>query len=164
MLLIHYTYTDQNILIFQLKHFDMLCMCCVYTIHLLTNLFCQGHDSAPGPQASILCSRSSNISSCLDRLLIRRGSIFLFSACSHAAMFMRSTPGSGTLDGPSLAWAASLWPKLRRSKGSPGPMLPNERGQQSGIASDLHIMMAFVWYIIYCLYIPPSRISQVYPV
>ncbi len=30
------------------------------------------------------------------------------------------------LDGPSLAWAASQWPRLRRSEGSPGPMLPNE--------------------------------------
>ncbi len=33
-----------------------------------------------------------------------------------AAMFTRSTPGCGTLDCPSLAWAASLWPKLRRSE------------------------------------------------
>jgi hypothetical protein len=48
MLRIYYTYTDQNILIFRLKFFDMQCICCVYTIHILTNLFCQGHDSAPG--------------------------------------------------------------------------------------------------------------------
>jgi hypothetical protein len=48
MLRIYYTYTDQNILIFRLKYFDMQCIYCVYTIHILTNLFCQGHDSAPG--------------------------------------------------------------------------------------------------------------------
>jgi hypothetical protein len=47
-----------------------------------------------------------------------------------AAMFTKSTPGCGTLDGPSLAWAASLWPRvprLRRSEleGSPSLMLPN---------------------------------------
>ncbi len=35
--------------------------------------------------------------------------------CRGAAMITRSTPGFGTLDSPSLAWAASLWPKLRRS-------------------------------------------------
>ncbi len=28
--------------------FDMSCTCCVYTVHILTNLFCQGNDSAPG--------------------------------------------------------------------------------------------------------------------
>jgi hypothetical protein len=32
-----------------------------------------------------------------------------------AAMFTRSTPGCRTLDSPSLAWAALLWPRLRRS-------------------------------------------------
>ncbi len=32
-----------------------------------------------------------------------------------AAMFMRSTPGCGTLDCPSLVLAASQWPRLRRS-------------------------------------------------
>ncbi len=34
-----------------------------------------------------------------------------------AAMFTRSTPDchGGTLNGPSLAWAASQWPRLRRS-------------------------------------------------
>ncbi len=36
------------------------------------------------PQVSILCSWSSNISGCLDRLQIRRGSILLLSMCSHA--------------------------------------------------------------------------------
>ena len=33
-----------------------------------------------------------------------------------AAMFTTSTPGCGTLDGSSLAWEASLWPKLRRKE------------------------------------------------
>jgi hypothetical protein len=69
-------------------------------------------------------------------------------------MFTRSTPDCGTLDGPraSLAWAASLWPKLRRSEGSLGLMLPNERGQQS-LASDF--LLVYTWYIpcIYTAYI-----------
>ncbi len=62
-----------------------------------------------------------------------------------AAMFTRSTPGCGILDGPSLAWAASQWPRLRRSEGSPGPRLPSADGQLSGLASDLR--MVYVWYI-----------------
>jgi hypothetical protein len=62
-----------------------------------------------------------------------------------AAMFMRSTPGCGTLDGPSLAWAASLWPRLRSSEGSPGLRLPSADGQLSGLTSDL--CMVYVWYI-----------------
>ena len=69
-----------------------------------------------------------------------------------AAMFTRSTPGCGTLDGPSLAWAASQWPRLRRSEGSPGLRLPNERGQQSGpgLSSNWYIhgiYMVYTWYI-----------------
>ena len=69
-----------------------------------------------------------------------------------AAMFTRSTPGCGTLDGPSLAWAASQWPRLRRSEGNPGPRLPNERGQQSGpgLSSNWYIhgiYMVYTWYI-----------------
>jgi hypothetical protein len=53
-----------------------------------------------------------------------------------AAMFTRSTPGCGTLDGPNLAWVASLWPKLKRSDGSPGLRRPSADGQLSGLASD----------------------------
>ncbi len=70
-----------------------------------------------------------------------------------AAMFTRSTPGCGILDCPSLAWAASQWPRLRRSEGSPGPMLPSERGPQSGpgLSSDWNIHGI---YIVYTLYIP----------
>ncbi len=69
-----------------------------------------------------------------------------------AAMFTRSTPGCGILDGPSIAWAASKWPRLRRSEGSPGQRLPSADGQLSGLASDLH--MVYVWYIhgIYLVY------------
>jgi hypothetical protein len=63
-----------------------------------------------------------------------------------AAMFTRSTPGCGTLDCPSFAWAASLWPKQRRSKGSLGPKLPSADGQ----------LMVYTWYIhgIYYLVYP----------
>jgi hypothetical protein len=69
-----------------------------------------------------------------------------------AAMFTRSTPGCGTLDGPSLAWAASQWPRLRRSEGNPGPRLQSADGQLSGLASDLRLV--YVWYIhgIYLVY------------
>jgi hypothetical protein len=72
-----------------------------------------------------------------------------------AAMFTRSTPGCGTLDGPSLAWAASLWPGLRRSDISPGLRLPNERGQQSGLDCQVTcIYMVYTCYIhvIYMVY------------
>ena len=69
-----------------------------------------------------------------------------------AAMFTRSTPGCGTLDGPSLAWAASQWPRLRRSEGNPVPRLQSADGQLSGLASDLRLV--YVWYIhgIYLVY------------
>ena len=69
-----------------------------------------------------------------------------------AAMFTRSTPGCGTLDGPSLAWAAYLWPKLRKSEGSPGLRLPNADGQLRRLARDFH--MVYAWYIpgIYLVY------------
>ncbi len=68
-------------------------------------------------------------------------------------MFTRSTPGCGTLDGPSLAWAASRWPRLRRPEGSPGPRLPSADGQLSGS------QVTFVWYMsgiymVYTWYIP----------
>jgi hypothetical protein len=63
-----------------------------------------------------------------------------------AAMFTRSTPGCVILDAPSLAWAASQWPRLRRSEGSPGLRLPSADGQLSGLTSDLG--MVYVWYIL----------------
>ena len=76
-----------------------------------------------------------------------------------AAMFTRSTPSCGTLDGPSLAWAASLWPKLRSSDGSPGLRLPSADGQLSRLASYLRMVYALAWYKHgiyreYTLYIP----------
>ncbi len=62
-----------------------------------------------------------------------------------AAMFTSLTPGCGTLDGPSLAWAASLWPKLRRSEESPGLRLPSADGQLRRLARDFR--MAYAKYI-----------------
>ncbi len=72
-----------------------------------------------------------------------------------AAMFTRSTTGCRTLDGPSLVRAASLWPKLRWSKGSLSQMLPNERGQQRGPALASDFLLVYTWYIhgIYTTYI-----------
>ncbi len=51
-----------------------------------------------------------------------------------------------------LPQPASLWPRLRRSEGSPGLRLPSADGQLSRQASDLH--MVNVWYIhgIYLVY------------
>ncbi len=60
-----------------------------------------------------------------------------------AAMFTRATPGCGTLDGPSLAWEVSLWPKLKRSKGSLSLMLSNERGPQSGPALASEFLLVY---------------------
>ena len=57
-----------------------------------------------------------------------------------AAMFTRSTPGCGSLDCPSLAWAASLWPKLRRSEGSTGLRLPSADGQLRRLEHDFHMV------------------------
>jgi len=54
-----------------------------------------------------------------------------------AAMSTRSTPGCGTLAGPSLAWAGSLWLKPMRYARSPGQRLPSENGQLRGLACDL---------------------------
>ena len=77
-----------------------------------------------------------------------------------AAMFTRSTPGCGTLDGPSLAWAASLWPKLRRSEGSPGLRLPNADGQPRRLAREFRMVYTtdipvytinipvYTWYVL----------------
>ncbi len=46
----------------QTKIFDMLCICCVYTIHKLNNLFCQGHDSATGFDIIILKQQHLSVS------------------------------------------------------------------------------------------------------
>ncbi len=58
---------------------------------------------------------------------------------------------------PSLAWAASLWPKQRRSEGSPGLRLPSADGQLSRRKWPSHgICLKYAWYI--------PCISPVYPV
>jgi hypothetical protein len=52
-----------------------------------------------------------------------------------AAKFTRSTPGCGTLDSPSLAWAATCGQKLRSSNTN---------------TWDIHdIYQVYTWYIIY---------------
>ncbi len=81
-----------------------------------------------------------------------------------AAKFTRSTPGCVILDGPSLAWAASLWPKLRRSAGSLCQRLPNKSGQLSWLVSD--ICMVYTLYIhgIYMVYIYTWYIHGIYMV
>ncbi len=52
-------------MIFRLKYSDMSCKCIVYTIqciHKLTNLFCQGHDSAPGLYIMLLKQQHLRVS------------------------------------------------------------------------------------------------------
>ncbi len=66
-------------------------------------------------------------------------------ASGGAAMFTRSTPSYGILDCSSLAWAASQWPRLRRSAGSRGLRLPNELGQLSRLVHG--VCMVYTWYI-----------------
>ncbi len=70
-----------------------------------------------------------------------------------AAMFTRSTPGCGTLDDPSLAWAAYQCPKLRKSEGSPGLRLPNADGQLRRLAREFCMVYTrnipvYTWYIL----------------
>ncbi len=79
-----------------------------------------------------------HISTAADRRTLLSAAVPMVLALPHggAAMFTRSTPGCGTLDGPSLVWATSLWPKLKSSDGSPGLRLPSAGGQLSGLASD----------------------------
>ena len=60
-------YTHQNIVIYWLKYFDMLCLCFVRDIQ---------------PQDWTLCCWSSSFSECQDRLPIRRGNIHLLSMCT----------------------------------------------------------------------------------
>jgi hypothetical protein len=84
--------------------YDILCICRVYTIHILTKIYwyinydiliCHVYvvyiiyiswqfffvRDMTQPQVSTLCSWSSNISACLDRQPIWRGSILLLSTC-----------------------------------------------------------------------------------
>ena len=51
--------------------------------------------------------------------------------------FYCTLPGCGTLAGPSLAWAGSLWLKPMRYARCPGQRLPSEDGQLRGLACDL---------------------------
>jgi hypothetical protein len=131
------------------------------------NLFCQGYDSAPGLDIMLLKQQHFSVSGHAADPARQHPPVEYVYRRSHpllqfpmvralprggAAMFTRSTPGCGTLDGPSLAWAASQWPRLRRSEGSPGLRLPSADGQLSGLASDLRLV--YVWYIhgIYLVY------------
>jgi hypothetical protein len=85
-----------------------------------------------------------HISTAADRRTHLSAAVPMMLAQPHggAAMFTRSTPGCGTLDGPSLVWATSLWPKLNSSDGSPGLRLPSTDGQLSGLASVHHMVYA----------------------
>jgi hypothetical protein len=49
-------------MIYELKYFYMSCICCVYTIHILTKIFCQGHDSAPGLDIMLLKQQHLRVS------------------------------------------------------------------------------------------------------
>ena len=132
------------------------------------NLFCQeGYDSASGLDIMLLKQQHFSVSGHAADPARQHPPVEYVYRRSHpllqfpmvlalprggAAMFTRSTPGCGTLDGPSLAWAASQWPRLRRSEGNPGPRLQSADGQLSGLASDLRLV--YVWYIhgIYLVY------------
>ena len=77
-----------------------------------------------------------------------------------AVTFTRSTHGCGTLAGPSLAWAGSLWLKPMRYARSPGQRLPSEDGQLRGLACDLGLWWFYHHgyihgiYTVYTLHIP----------
>ena len=75
-----HVYVVYILYIYWLKYFDMPCICCVYTIHVLTICFVR---DLTKPQVSTLCSWSSNISACLDRQPIWRGSILLLSMTQY---------------------------------------------------------------------------------
>ena len=174
----------------------MPCICCVYTIHILTKVFwysdyniwichvyvayilymywqfvLSGIWLSPrsryyAPEAATFqrvwtCCRSSEAaSSCWVRVLSKPSPVAVSDGAGPTTRrgihvydsITRSTPGCGTLDGHSLAWAASQWPRLRRSEGNPGPRLQSADGQLSGLASDLRLV--YVWYIhgIYLVY------------
>jgi hypothetical protein len=111
MLCIYYTYTDNDCFV---KDMTQPLLFHAFWTEMQPQLF---HISTAADSGTLLSAAVPIV-----RALPRGG----------AAMFTRSTPGCGALEGPSLAWAASLWPRPKRSKGSPGPMLPSERGPQSG--------------------------------
>jgi hypothetical protein len=100
-----------------------------------------------------------HISTAADRRTLLSAAVPMVLALPHggAAIFTRSTPGCGTLDGPSLVWVTSLWPKLKSSDRSPGLRLPSADGQLSRLASDHRMEYAkyihgiyheYTWYIL----------------
>ncbi len=115
----------------------------------------------------------SHISTAADRRTLL-SAVPMVLALPHegAAMFTRSTPGCGTLDGPSLVWAASLWRKLKSSDGSPGLRLPSAEAFQdinwmhfeafqdiNWIALKRHDLLSDRIYQVYSWYIPCKKIS-----
>ena len=112
----------------------------------------QGHDSAPGLDIMLLKQQFLSVSGDRRRLLSAAVPMVLALTSGGAAMFTRSTPGCGTLDGPSLAWPASLWPKLRRSEGSPGLRLPSADGQLRRLEHDFRMVYAKYIPCIYGIY------------
>jgi hypothetical protein len=96
-----------------------------------------------------------HISTATDRGTLLSAAVPMVLTQPHGgtAMFTRSTPGCGTLDGPSLVWATSLWPKLKSSDGSPCLRLPSTAGQLSWLASD-HYMNMHGIYMVYTMDIP----------
>ncbi len=58
--------------------YRMLCLYNTYT----DNLFCQGHDSAPGLDIMLLKQQHLSVSGQAADPMIRRGSILLLSACT----------------------------------------------------------------------------------
>ncbi len=85
-----------------------------------------------------------HISTAADTRTLLSAAVPMVLAQPHggAAMFTTSKSGCGTLFGPILVWATSLWPKLRSFDGSPGLRLPSADGQLSGLASDHHMVYA----------------------
>ncbi len=67
----------------------------------------------------------------------------------------RSTPGCGNLDGPSLARAASQWPRLKDPKEVPARCCQTRVGRKAGPDYQVTgIYMVYTWYIhgIYMVY------------
>ncbi len=61
----------------------MLYICIVYTIHKLTNLFCQGHDSAPGLDIMLLKQHHLSVSGQAANLARQRPPVEYVYCGSH---------------------------------------------------------------------------------
>jgi hypothetical protein len=61
----------------------MLFICCVYTIHKLTNMFCQGRDSAPGLDIMLLKQQHLSVSGQAANLARQRHLVEFVYCCSH---------------------------------------------------------------------------------